>query len=92
MSTIDLSLLMNGVRRGAARTRDSALRMVLVQGEALRLPLPRLRVRVLSGTAWITQAGVDTLLEEGGTFNPSASADRAVISPVGNVPLLFEVR
>ena len=92
MSTIDLSLLMNGVQRGAARPQASALRMVLVEGEALRLPLSGLRVRVLSGTAWITQSGVDTLLEEGGAFNLSAAADRAVISPIGNVPLLFEVR
>lgn len=92
MSTIDLSLLMNGVQRGAARPQDSALRMVLVEGEALRLPLPGLRVRVLSGTAWITQSGVDTLLKEGASFNLSAAADRAVISAIGNVPLLFEVR
>ena len=55
MSTLDLSLFMNGVGRGAARPADSALRMVLVEGEALRLPLSRMRVRVLSGTAWITQ-------------------------------------
>jgi hypothetical protein len=92
MSTIDLSLFMNGVPRGTTRPADSALRMVLVEGEALRLPLSRLRVRVLSGTAWITQKGEDTLLQAGEAFNLSAAADRAVISPIGNVPLLFEMR
>ncbi len=92
MSTFDLSMMMNGVQRGPARPQDSALRMVLVEGEALRLPLSGLRVRVLSGTAWITQSGVHTLLKEGGAFNLTAATDRAVISPLGNVPLLFEVR
>ncbi len=92
MSTIDLSLLMNGVGRGAARPADSALRMVLLEGEALRLPRSRMRVRVLSGTAWITQQGEDKLLPEGEALALSAAADQAVISPIGNVPLLFEMR
>lgn len=92
MSTLDISLLMNGVPRGTVRPADSTLRMVLVEGEALRLPLSRLRVSVLSGTAWVTQAGGDTLLQPGESFDLSAAADRAVISPVGTVPLLFEMR
>lgn len=96
MSTLDISLLMNGVVRQAARNTarpaDSALRMVLVEGEALRLPLSRLRVSVLAGTAWITQSAADTLLPAGGSFDLSTAADRAVISPIGNVPLLFEMR
>lgn len=101
MSTLDISLLMNGVPRGAGRPADpnateyrggSTLRMVLVEGEALRLPLSRLRVSVLSGTAWVTQAGGDTLLQPGESFDLSAAADRAVISPIGTVPLLFEMR
>lgn len=96
MSTLDLSLLMNGVARGAvrgaARTAESPLRMVLVEGEALRLPLSMVRVSVLSGTAWITQSGADTLLQAGVSFDLSAAADRAVISPIGTVPLLFEMR
>ena len=92
MSTLDLSLLMNGVGRRAVRPADSALRMVLLEGEALRLPLSRLRVRVLSGTAWITQQGEDKLLQPGESFDLSAAADRAVISPIGTVPLLFEMR
>jgi hypothetical protein len=92
MSTLDISLLMNGVPRGAVRPADSTLRMVLVEGEALRLPLSRLRVSVLSGTAWVTQAGGDTLLQPGESFDLSAAADRAVISPIGTVPLFFEMR
>ena len=96
MSTLDLSLLLNGVDRGALRgaldAEQSPLRMVLVGGEALRLPLSPMTVSVLSGTAWITQSGIDTLLQVGACFDLSAAADKAVISAVGTVPLLFEMR
>jgi hypothetical protein len=95
MSTLDLTMLLNGVERGAApgarRPAQSPLRMVLVEGEALRLPLSPMKVSVLSGTAWITQAGTDTLIEAGACFDLSAAADRAVISALGTVPLLFEM-
>jgi hypothetical protein len=96
MSTLDLSLLLNGVDRGvvrgALRPAQSPLRMVLVEGEALRLPLSPLSVSVLSGTAWITQTGTDTLLKAGACFDLSAAADQAVISAIGTVPLLFEMK
>jgi hypothetical protein len=95
MSTLDLSLLLNGVDRGAARgalrSAQPPLRMVLVEGEALRLPLSLTHVSVLSGTAWITQAGSDTLLQAGDGFALSAAADRAVISAVRKGPLFFEM-
>lgn len=91
MSALDLTMLLNGVDRGASGPARSALRMVLVEGEALRLPLSRMRVRVLSGTAWITQAGQDTLLQNGAFFDLSAAADRAVISAIGPLPLCFEM-
>jgi hypothetical protein len=65
MSTIDLGRLWNGAS-GAARTfRDFPLRMVLVQGEALRVPQRFVGLRVLSGTAWVTQAGKDHCLAAG---------------------------
>jgi hypothetical protein len=92
MSTLDLSLLLNGVDRGVARPSQPPLRMVLVEGEALRLPLSRMSVSVLSGTAWITQCGSDTLLQTGACFDLSAAADPAVISGVGTGPLFFEMR
>jgi hypothetical protein len=96
MSTLDLSLLINGVDRGVARgalrPAQSTLRMVLVEGEALRLPLSTLSVSVLTGTAWITQAGTDTLLKAGACFDLAAAADHAVISAIGTVPLLFEMK
>jgi hypothetical protein len=103
MSTLDLGLLLNGVDRGTGRgAAHSAetlgdrwrppLRMVLVEGETLRLPLSRMRVNVLSGTAWITQTGTDSLLQAGASLDLSAAGDRAVISAIGKGPLFFEMR
>jgi hypothetical protein len=96
MSTLDIALLMNGaerrINRGDAHTAQPALRMVLVEGETLRLPLSSTRVSVLSGTAWITQAGIDSLLHGGTTLDLSAAGDQAVISAIGKGPLFFEVR
>jgi len=89
---MDLTMLLNGVDRGADGPARSALRMVLVEGEALRLPPSRMRVSVLSGTAWITQAGQDTILQAGALFDLSAAADRAVVSAIGTLPLCFEMR
>jgi hypothetical protein len=100
MSTLDIALLLNGVElnsargtdRGVARAAQPALRMVLVEGEALRLPLSRMRLSVLAGTAWVTQAGIDTLLHGGTCLDLSAAADQAVISAIGKGPLFFEMR
>jgi hypothetical protein len=104
MSTLDLGLLLNGAgrrtERGTHRRSDRgdadadqpALRMVLVEGETLRLPHSCLQVSVLSGTAWITQAGTDTLLHGGTSLELSAAGDQAVISAIGKGPLFFEMR
>jgi hypothetical protein len=92
MSTIDVGLLLNGVPRGAVGGSNSPLRVVLVEGEALRLPRKSAVMRVLSGTAWVSQAGLDTLVQAGERFAPADGADPAVISPLGRVPLLLEMR
>jgi hypothetical protein len=98
MSTIDLGLLLNGLDRRARRTAGSAdsspapLRVVLMEGEALRLPVARTRVTVLTGTAWITQCGMDKILAAGEGMTSAAGADCAVVSALGTVPLLLEVR
>ena len=92
MSTIDVGLLLNGIDRRAPRTADSPLRVVLVEGEALKLPRGSTTLQILSGTAWVSQAGLDTLLEAGDRFRPAESSDPAVVSPLGTLPLLLEMR
>jgi hypothetical protein len=92
MSTIDIGLLLNGMDRRAADAADSPLRVVLVQGEALRLPASRARVSVLAGTAWITQGGRDRILPAGEGMTAASGADCLVASALGTQPLLLEVR
>ncbi len=95
MSTIDFGLLLEGVDRRAAGTvgsADAPLRVVLVQGEALRLPRSRPSIRVLAGSAWITQCGEDRVLMAGEGMTAAVCADRAVVSALGAQPLLLEVR
>ena len=95
MSTIDVGLLRNGIGRGArdtAGSTDAPLRVVLVEGEALKLPRGSSQMRVLTGAAWVSQAGRDSLLQAGELFRPEASTDAAVVSALGSVPLLLEIR
>ncbi len=92
MSTIDVGLLMNGVGHGVMRSPDSPLRVVLVEGEALKLPRSSVLLGVLSGSAWVSQAGLDTFLQAGERFHPADGRDAAVVSPLGPVPLLLEMR
>lgn len=95
MSTIDFGLILDGVGRraaGSAGNAEAPLRVVLVQGEALRLPRSRTSIRVLAGSAWITQCGEDLFLRAGQAMTAAAGADCAVVSALGVQPLLLEVR
>ncbi len=97
MSTVDIALLLNGMDRRAAGTAaaasaDAPLRVVLVEGETLRLPRSRSSIRVMAGSAWITQCGQDRVLTAGQAMTAAAGPDRAVVSALGAQPLLLEVR
>jgi hypothetical protein len=96
MSSINTSALFQGVARGT----DAAapLRIVLLPGEALRIPRARATVRVLSGTAWLTSEGKDIILCKGQCLTCDEQCQEAVtpneqpvISGVGSQAVLFEV-
>ncbi len=94
MSTIDVGLLLNGVghgRAGADGSSSAPLRVVLVEGEALKLPPGSTGLRVLTGAAWVSQAARDSFPKAGELFHPADDADAAVISPLGDAPLLVEI-
>lgn len=93
MSALDVPLLLNRIERRAAIGIGSApLRFVLCAGEVLRLPRCPVIIRVLSGTAWITHAGRDIVLESGGALALEGAGDCPLISAVGKDALLFEAR
>jgi hypothetical protein len=90
MSSMDISLLFQGVARGAAAA--APLRIVLLQGEALRIPRARTTIRVLSGTAWLTAGDEDIILYNGQCLSMATPKKSPVISGIGSEPVLFEMR
>jgi hypothetical protein len=92
MSTAEMTLLFQGVEgKGACGASNSALRLVLLQGEALRVPSTRGTLRVLSGTAWVSLEGKDVLLGRNEIIDIARRSDSPVVSGLGREPLLFEV-
>ena len=92
MSTAEMTLLFQAVgRTGACGASDSALRIVLLPGEVLRVPPTRGTLRVLSGTAWVSTEGKDIFLSRGEFIDTARRADPPVVSGLGRDPLLFEV-
>jgi hypothetical protein len=71
---------------------NRSLRLTLLRGEALRVPRGARRLRVLSGTAWVSLEGEDFVLERCESI-PLAKrpGHEAVVSATGRDPLLFEL-
>ncbi len=92
MSTIDFPLLLNGIDRGALGVSRPPLRIVLCEGEVMRIPRGTLKVlRVLSGAAWVSQDGKDMFFKAGETANLCTTADDAIMSPLGAEALFVEL-
>jgi hypothetical protein len=89
MSTADMTFMFQGVRK-AAGAAAAALRVVLLPGESLRLPRACAAIRVLAGSAWITEDGNDFVLEAGARYRPRHRRPAPVVTAVGAEPLLFE--
>lgn len=73
---------------------DSAglmLRLMLRHDEVFRLPATSQGVQVVSGQAWLTVAGEDIFLKNGQRLWPLANRDSALVSALGQAPLILEV-
>lgn len=72
--------------------RQRSLRLALVRGEVLRLPPSAARLRVLSGTAWISLEGEDILLRDCESLPlHGRRGHEAVVSSMGEGELFFEL-
>ena len=67
------------------------LRLVLYQDEVYRLPEDCQAIRARSGRAWVTFAGRDIVLESGEEARFGSGKDFAVVSCVGQAPLVVEI-
>lgn len=91
MSSAELALVLNGLDRSAPR-KAGVLRVVLLSGDALRIPQSMSHLRVLTGTAWVSQGGKDIILESGQCYRVYRTGDCPVVSGLKGEPLLVEVR
>lgn len=67
------------------------LRLTLLPEEQLRLPPRPQRLRVLSGTAWLSYAGKDHILEGGASFRLPPRRRDAILSATGAGELRLEI-
>lgn len=92
MSSADIGLIFQGAARGVAATSSRpVLRIALLPGELLRIPRARKHMHVLSGTAWISECGRDTVADRGACVRLSPPRHAALVSGLGEQPLLFEI-
>lgn len=63
----------------------------LANGEVFQVPSACSEVRVLSGVAWITVAGQDLILTSGEKALVASKKGGAILSALGNLPLIVEV-
>ena len=90
MSSADMAFAFTSALRDMPDAHLSVLRLALRRGEVLRLP--RLQnVRVLSGRAWVSYAGIDYVVEPSCRLGLGRSKESAVVSALGEGGLLFEV-
>jgi hypothetical protein len=87
------STTLNGMKDPAGNhtPMPSVLRLILYQGELLRLPRFSRGVEVLSGVAWVTDTGRDMVLAPGDKASLQSGKFVALVSAVGNNPLVLSV-
>ena len=68
------------------------LRLVLYPHELCRLPQNSRGIRVLAGQAWVTLAGEDLVLTPGEKMRFAPTKDFALVSALGDVPLIVEIQ
>lgn len=67
------------------------LRFTLKKDEIFRLPPGNREFQVLSGVAWVTIDGNDIILHSGEKAELESHKDIAIISALGEIPLILEV-
>ncbi len=65
--------------------------LTLEKGQVFQVPLAYQEIHVLSGTAWITVAREDIILTTGKKASLPSNHGFAVLSALGDVPLILKV-
>lgn len=70
---------------------ESVLRLVVYPGEVYRLPEAGQQLQVQAGQAWLSSQGQDLLLGAHETARLPISPEAALVSAIGQAPLLIEL-
>jgi hypothetical protein len=89
---ISILPVMTGTPRGDFAPTPAILRLVLYQGELGRLPAGFTNLRVMTGMGWATVGGQDFILTAGERLRLSPRGDVALVSVLGQAPLVLEVQ
>jgi hypothetical protein len=84
------TVITNGVK-SQLKPATFMVRLALYKNEVYRLPRAWREVRVLTGRAWLTSGGEDILLARGESAVSSSRRDTALVSALGQVPLVLEL-
>jgi hypothetical protein len=74
-----------------AQTNPRLVRVMLMGREILPVPAGIHRLRVRSGQAWVTVGGRDLTLGRGQEVGLGSRAGKAVVSTLGQVPVVVEL-
>jgi hypothetical protein len=77
--------------RATERPHQRATRIQLVGRDAYSLPARGQILRVVSGCAWVSLDGKDTIVQCGEVLKLAPTEHGAVISALGPQPLVYEV-
>jgi len=88
MSSIDIPM---PVVDGTLAEKKAPLRIVLYEGETLRVPRRVVHARVITGSAWLTVEGKDIVLCAGEQMDLCRAHGAAIVSAVGGNPLLVQL-
>jgi hypothetical protein len=67
------------------------VQFTLIKGEVFRIPSICKKIHVLSGSAWLTVAGEDIILTAGEKVSLGSNQDIALLSALGEMPLVLEI-
>lgn len=67
------------------------VQFILEKGKVFRVPSACQQLHVLSGIAWLTVAGEDIILTAGEKVSLDSNQGFAILSVLGEVPLILEV-
>lgn len=76
---------------GSSQPAQIAQRLVLYGGELYRVPAAYSTLRIKTGTAYITQAGLDRILQAGQALQLDGTADVALVSPLRSEQVVLEL-